>query len=389
MFQRRARLFTILGFEVKVDISWLILAVLITWTLARGLFPYYYKNLPAATYWWMGIAGTLGLFLAIVFHELSHSLVARKHGLPMKGITLFIFGGLAEMSDEPPTPKAELRMAIAGPLASIALGLFFFLIRVLGKNAAWPVPVVGVVSYLAVINFILAGFNLLPAFPLDGGRVLRSILWRWKNNIRWATRVSSRIGSGFGMLLIFLGALRFIFGDFIGGAWMFLIGMFLRGASRMSYRQVLMRKALEGEKVARFMNDNPVTVEPSITLEELVNDYIYRHHFKMYPVVENGKVLGCVTTKQIKEISREDWANRRVGEMVEGCSNENSISPDTDAVKALTVMSKSRNSRLMVVEGDRLVGIITLKDLLGFLSVKLDLEGEEGEAAGLIGASGG
>ncbi len=384
MFQRSVRIFRLFGFEVKVDPSWLILAVLITWSLARGLFPAYYENLSLTSYWWMGVAGTLGLFLAIVFHELSHSLVARRRGLPMKGITLFIFGGVAEMSDEPENPKTELVMAAAGPISSIVLGLFFLAIWLGSRAGGWPVPVIGVLGYLAFINFILAGFNLLPAFPLDGGRILRSLLWRWQGSLRRATRTSSRIGAGFGVVLIVLGAVNFISGNFIGGAWWFLIGMFLRSAAQSSYRQVVIRKTLEGEKVERFMNREPVSVPAGASVEELVNDYVYRHHFKMYPVVEGERLAGCVTTRRIKEVPREEWSQRRVGELINGCSEENSISPETDAVEALAVMNRTENGRLLVVEDGRLVGLITLKDLLGFLSVKLDLEGEEGEAARLL-----
>ncbi len=389
MFQRSARIFRLFGFEVKVDPSWLILAVLITWSLARGLFPSYYRDLAPAAYWWMGAAGTLGLFLAIVLHELSHSLVARRRGLPIKGITLFIFGGVAQMEDEPENPKTELLMAAAGPISSIILGLFFLVLRGAAKVGGWPVPILGVVSYLAFINFILAGFNLLPAFPLDGGRILRSLLWQRQGSLRRATRISSQIGGWFGMLLIVIGAFNFIGGNFIGGVWWFLIGLFLRSAAQSSYRQVVIRKTLEGEKVARFMNDRPVTVPSGATVEELVNDYIYRHHFKMYPVVDNGRLAGCVTTRQVKEVPREEWPEKKVGELAAACSPQNSVRPETDAVTALGVMTRTGNGRLLVVEGGRLAGIITLKDLLGFLSVKLDLEGEDGEAGRLLSAGGG
>lgn len=377
MFSRSVRIFRLFGFEVKIDPSWLILAVLITWSLARGLFPAYYEGLSPAAYWWMGVAGTLGLFFAIVFHELSHSLLARRRGLPMKGITLFIFGGVAEMSDEPENPKTELVMAAAGPISSVILGLCFLVLRTAAKAGGWPIPVLGVVTYLAFINFILAAFNLLPAFPLDGGRILRSLLWQRQGNLRRATRISSRIGGWFGMLLIVLGAVNFISGNFIGGVWYFLIGLFLRSAAQAAYRRVVIRKTLEGETVERFMNREPVAVPAAATVEELVNDYIYRHHFKMYPVLDGERLLGCVTTRQVKEIPRDQWPNRRVGDLVSSCSTENSIAPGTDAVAALAMMNRTENGRLLVVENGRLAGLITLKDLLGFLSVKLDLEGED------------
>ena len=245
MFGRRVRLFKLLGFAVHIDMSWLVLALLITWSLARGLFPYQYEKLSSITYWSMGAAGALGMFASIIFHELCHSLVARRFGLPMKGITLFIFGGVAEMDEEPPSPKAEFFMAIAGPASSILLGLFGYVVSVAGEE--WlPVPVAGVLEYLTIINFVLAGFNLVPAFPLDGGRVLRSALWQWKKNFRWATRIASKLGSFFGTVLIFLGILNILRGNVIGGIWQSMIGFFLGNAARMSYHQVLMRRALEG-----------------------------------------------------------------------------------------------------------------------------------------------
>jgi Zn-dependent protease/predicted transcriptional regulator len=378
MFGKRISLFTLFGFQVKIDLSWLVLAVLITWSLAQGFFPYYFKGLSSATYWWMGVAGAIGLFFSIIFHEMSHSLVARRYGLPMKGITLFIFGGVAEMEDEPPSPQAELMMALAGPFASLVLVGIFFVLNVVGKAAGWPAPVLGIIYYIWFINGILIVFNLIPGFPLDGGRVLRSILWRAKNNLRWATRVASRVGAGFGTVLIVLGIFSVLFGNFIGGMWYFLIGMFLRAAASGSYQNLLMRQALEGEKVSRFMNRSPVTVPPSITVEQLVENYIYKHHFKMFPVLDGDRLMGCVTIQQVKEIPRAQWKERTVGELGKSCSPDNVISPDEDAMKALAKMNRTRSSRLMVVQDNRLVGIISLKDLLSFFSLKVELE--EGSA---------
>ena len=377
MFGKQITLFKLLGFEVRIDLSWIIIAVLITWSLAQGVFPSYYKGLSTATYWWMGALGALGLFGSIIFHELCHSLVARKFGLPMRGITLFIFGGVAEMEDEPPSPKAEFFMAIAGPIVSIIIGFLCLGIYFLGNGGGWPQFVIGIFAYLGFINLILAAFNLLPAFPLDGGRVLRSALWHWKDNLRWATRISSSIGSGFGLLLIALGIVSVIRGAFIGGIWWALIGMFLRNASRMSYQRLLMRRALEGEHIQRFMESNPVTVPPSISIDQLVENYIYKYHFKMFPVVKDEKLVGCVTTRDVKEIPQEEWKQHTVEEISKSCSSGNTIAPDADATEALSTMHRTGNSRLMVTEDNRLVGIIALKDLLEFLSLKFDLETEE------------
>ena len=376
MFGRSFKLFNLFGFEVSIDLSWLIIAVLVSWSLAAGLFPYLYHGLTPQTYWVMGIVGAVGLFLSVIFHEFCHSVVARRLGLPMKGITLFIFGGVAEMGDEPPSAKVEFLMAIAGPLSSFGLAAIFYLIYGQGKAAGWPLPVYGVIRYLSYINVLLAVFNLLPAFPLYGGRVLRSILWGAWNDLRRATRVSAMIGSGFGVLLIVMGVLQFIGGEFIAGLWWFLIGMFIRGAAQMSYQQVLMRNALQGEPVRRFMNPHPITAPASITVEHLVEDYIYKYHFKMFPVLDDDKLVGFITTRQVKEVPREQWSQVTIGEVASSGSHENTISPGVDAVAALALMHKTGNSRLLVVEGNHLVGILTLKDLMKFLSLKVELEQE-------------
>lgn len=377
MFGKRIPLFSLFGFKVGIDITWFILAILITWSLAQGLFPHYFEGFSTATYWWMGTAGAVGLFFSIIFHEFCHSLVARGFGLPMKGITLFIFGGIAEMTEEPQSPKSEFFMAVVGPISSIALGGILFGVYKGGELMGWPGPVNAVLMYLGWLNLILAGFNLVPAFPLDGGRILRSILWAVKKNLRWATRVASGFGSGFGFLLIILGVFNFIGGNFIGGIWYFLIGMFIRGASQMSYQQLLIRKALSGEPAKRFMKSEPVTVPSSISVQELVEDYFYQHHYKMFPVLDDGQLKGCVSTKDVKEMPKAQWRQHSVGQVMKPCGEDNTISPDTDAMKALSLMKNSDNSRLMVIDDGHLQGIITLKDMLKFLSLKIDMEEHE------------
>jgi Zn-dependent protease/CBS domain-containing protein len=374
MFGKRFKLFKLFGFEVGVDLSWILIAILIAWSLSTGFFPFQYKNLSTQTYWIMGIIGAAGLFFSIIAHEFCHSLVARKSGMPMKGITLFIFGGVAEMGDEPPSAKAEFLIAVVGPLSSIAIAVIFYAIYRLGIVIDWSEAINGVVAYLAMINGLLAVFNLVPAFPLDGGRILRSALWGWKGNLRWATRISSAIGGGFGIFLIVIGFVRILNGNFIGGMWLGLIGLFIQGAAKMSYQQLITRKALEGEPLKRFMKSDPVTVPESITIEELVEDYIYRYHYKLFPVVNSHKLVGCITTKEVREIPREQWGEKTVGELADPCSTENTIRPDADAVQALSTMRRNNASRLMVVENDKLMGIIALKDMLEFLNLKVELD---------------
>ncbi len=377
MFGKWIPLFKLFGFSVSVDTSWFILAILIVWTLSNSVFPDYFEGLSKGTYLWMGIAGALGLFASIVFHEFCHSLVARRFGLPMKGITLFIFGGVAEMLDEPKSPKIEFLMAIAGPVSSVLLATGLYLVRMATELMAWPAPINNVLYYLVLLNVGLAVFNLLPAFPLDGGRVLRSILWAIRGNLRWATRIASRLGSGFGVFLIIIGVLQFIRGDgYVGGIWSALIGMFIRNASATSYKQLIMRTSLGGEEIWRFMKINPITVPPTISVEQLVNDYFYRHQLKMFPVCNGDLLLGCISSDQVKQVLREQWEDLTVGDLVKPCSAENTITPQTDAVMALSIMNRTGNSRLMVVDGSRLVGIVTLKDMLKFLDLKIDLEGQ-------------
>ncbi len=375
MFGKQLNLFKLFGFQVKIDFSWVFIAVLITWSLSTGLFPFQYKGFTTRTYWIMGIIGVLGLFLSIVIHEFAHSMMARRYGMQMKGITLFIFGGMAEMSDEPPSPRAEFMMAVVGPVTSILLAGVFYVIYIAGATEGQPNPVNGVVQYLAFINALLAAFNIVPAFPLDGGRMLRSVLWGIKGDLRWATRVSARIGSGFGILLIGFGIFNVFAGNFIGGMWWFLIGMFLYSAAKMSYQQLLTRRALEGESVSRFMKSDPITVSPGMTIKQLVEDYVYVFHHKLYPVVDgSGRLEGCITTQQIKEVPREEWDQKRVGDLKNPCSGENTLSPDTDAVEALSLMNRTGASRLMVTENGRLVGVVTLKDMLKFLSLRIELD---------------
>ncbi|WKZ18433.1 MAG: site-2 protease family protein [Candidatus Jettenia sp. CY-1] len=379
MFGNRITLFKLFGFEVKIDISWLILAVLITFTLARGFFPHYYKGLSLLTYWWMGLSGALGFFASIIFHEFWHSFIARRYGLPMKGITLFIFGGVAEMGDEPPNAKTEFLMAIAGPLSSIFLGFGFFGINLLIPKSDPLLPMKGVIGYLAYINLILAAFNLLPAFPLDGGRILRSAIWKWTDNIRWATRVASWTGSFFGIALMILGILSIFQGNFIGGIWFFVIGMFVKNAAQISYQQVLLRNVLAGKKVGYFAKVDPVFVPPSISIEQFVEEYFYKYHFKMFPVVENTNIVGCINIAQVKDIPRNEWNQRTVRELAKKCLPENTISPEADTLQALSLMKQNGNTKLMVVEDRKLIGIITLKDILQYFSARMDLEEYSGK----------
>ncbi len=372
MFGRRIHLFRLFGFSVRIDKSWFILAIFITWSLAEGLFPHYLGGLSVLTYWWMGAIGALGLFASIIFHELAHSVVARICGLEMKGITLFVFGGVAEMTQEPPNPQAELLMAIAGPVSSVLLGTGLGFAFIAGRLTGLPQTVTAVLLYLMALNFILAGFNLLPAFPLDGGRVLRATLWAIKRDILWATRISAKLGAGFGLLLIILGGFRFIEGDILAGMWSFLIGMFVRTASKMSYQQLLIRRVLAGRTVREFMEPDPITVSASVSVDRLVNDYFHRYRVKMLAVCDDHQLAGYVTLRQTRRIPKNQWSQKTVEEIVRPCSDKNTVSPYADAIGALALMNRTGNGRLMVAEGEHLVGIISLKETLKALNFRAE-----------------
>jgi Zn-dependent protease len=375
MFGKGIKLFKVLGFEVRVDASWLLLAVLIILSLTSGYFPFHYKDLSTTSYVVMGIIGAIGLFASIIIHELCHSLVARRLGIPMKGITLFMFGGVAQMSDESRTPKAEFSMAIAGPIASIVLAGVFFAMHAAARAAGAAVTVTAVLGYLALINLILAFFNLLPAFPLDGGRVLRAALWRWKGNLRWATSITSQIGAGFGLVLMVLAGWQLLVGHIVQAVWWFLIGMFVRSAALGSYRQTLIRESLKGQTVRRYMTADPVSVPSDVTVEGLVEDYIYKHHHKLYPVTREGRVVGCVGIDKARETPREEWDERRVGDLADMCTIANTIGPDEEAAEALARMRRNDTGRLLVVdESGDLLGVVTLRDMLEYVSLRMELE---------------
>jgi len=278
------------------------------------------------------------------------------------------------MDEEPREPNAEFLMAIAGPLASVVLGVVFYVLVARIQGTA-PVEVVGVLAYLSRINWILAAFNMIPAFPLDGGRVLRSLLWKRNRDLRRATQTASRIGNGFGFAFVAYAILELFLGDIASAIWWFLIGMFLRSVSRAAFEQVLVNVALHGEPVKKSMNTEPRTVPPEISIEELVKEYMHRYHHRMFPVLSDFNHLeGCVTAAQVKEVPREQWRSHKVEEIVQPCSPENTIGPETDSAEALRLMQRSHITRLMVVDGGRLVAIVAWRDLMDFLATKLDLQ---------------
>ena len=354
MFENRVKLMNIFGFEVKIDISWLVIAILVTWSLAESVFPLYDPNLSQQVYWILGFTGAIGLFASIIFHELCHSIVARRYGLPMKGITLFIFGGVAEMDEEPEKPRIEFFMALAGPLASIAIGSICFILLGIAQSAQWSSPLKMIFSYLGTINIFLALFNLIPAFPLDGGRIFRALLWHQKQDLRW-----------FG-------------GGIIGGIWWVLIGLFLRGASKMSYQSALIRDALDGEPVSKFMKKEVIAISPEKSVEELVDNFFYKYDNQIYPVISDYDEPKYVTLKDVKMMPRQEWRSHRVAELAHELTNETAVGLEENALKALTLMNKTGNDLMMVIDsGGRLAGTVAMRDLLRYLSGNIDIDKDD------------
>jgi Zn-dependent protease len=369
-------LFSLFGFDVHVDASWVLLAVLVAWTLATSVFPTVTPELSPATHWVMGIVASLGLFLSIIFHEMAHSLVARRYGIAIRGITLFIFGGVAELEREPDSARGELFMAAAGPLASLALAAALFLLfRIVdpieGLDAA-----AGVIWYLGLMNGMLALFNLVPAFPLDGGRMLRAALWAWRGDLVLATRIAAAAGNVFAAILIVFGVLGILSGNFVGGVWRLLIGLFLHGAAQSSLEETLARRLLGGTEVGQVMTPSPIAVEPGVAIDQFIDGYVYRYHHRSFPVVRHGALVGSMGTEQAAAVDRAAWPQTPVAEVMRPCTPDDVVTPRTDALAALAQMRRAGRARLFVVEGGRLVGILSLRDMLQLLSVRRELTAE-------------
>jgi Zn-dependent protease/CBS domain-containing protein len=371
MFTKRWRLFRLLGIPISIDASWLIILALLTWTMSM-LIRQAEPDLTVASDWILGLAAALAFFACIVLHELGHAVVARAIDIPIRGITLFLFGGVAEMEGEPPTAGGEFVMAIAGPVVSAVLAVVFWLLSGL-EQASWSAFLM---RHLAGINLAVLIFNLAPGFPLDGGRVVRSLLWAVMRDLRRATHVASIGGQAFAWLLLAIAFLLLLGGQIIHGLWLGLIGLFIKNAAQGSYQQLIVRQALQGESVSRLMHREPIVVPPNLDLRTWVDDYVYRYHRKMFPVASNGHVEGAISTKALHELPRREWGRHSVGETMATDVRPLSISPETDAWHALEQMQTTGSSRLLVMEADRLVGVISQKDLLRYLNLKLELEGK-------------
>lgn len=355
---------TIMGIPMRVHFSWLIVFGLITWSLSSRYFPIAAPDLPIASYWVKGVLAALLLFASVAFHELAHSYVAQKYKLTIESITLFIFGGVAQMKGEPPHPKAEFWIAIAGPFSSFLLSAFFFILAMNTAGGAKPL-----FAYLAQINFIIGVFNLIPGFPMDGGRVLRSVIWRRKRDYFYATQKASSVGRMIALFFIFFGLFS-IFTGGPGGLWLMLIGWFLYSAAQASYQQSTLQETLSGIKVKDIMVTDLKTLSPSITIDKAVDEYFLRYGYGGFPVTDDGKFLGIVTLKEVKNIPREDWGRVKASDILVPHDKKWEVSINDDVIKALELMIKEDKGRVVVTEKDRIIGLITRNGIAQYVQIK-------------------
>lgn len=364
------RTIKILGAEIRVDMYWLVLIFLVMWSLATQLFPVRLPTFKTATFWMMGAAAAIGFIISLFIHELAHIIAARSVGTPMDRIRLFIFGGVEEQADEPETAKGEIIIALAGPAVSFVLWIILSFISGTANDGDWPAPALEVIRFLSTANLSLAAFNLIPAFPLDGGRLLRSLVWVWRRNIAYATHIAANVGSIFGIVLMVLGFYKFINENFVEGMWWFLTGISLRIASSISYSHLVTRRVLKGETVRRFLNPNPMAVPPQMNIHELVHNHSYRHYYDFYAVVEGGKTLGYISLESIHGVPPNKWRGRKVADFMQDFKEATVVSPTTPAYDALEIMKETERNHLMVVENGQFVGMVDLKNISGYLELR-------------------
>jgi Zn-dependent protease/predicted transcriptional regulator len=363
------RVAKIFGIPIKLDISWFIVLILVIVSL-RELVPVG----SGLSSWIWSTLGALLIFGSVLAHELSHSYIALKKGIPMRGITLFIFGGVAETSEEPRTAAEEFQIASAGPAMSILIALICWSLVVLspllhlGESSVW------ILKTVMQVNLMLVGFNIIPGFPLDGGRLFRAVLWKATGNLRQATRIASGTGQVFGFMLICFGLWLALFsGQLINGIWLIFIGWFLEQAARTSYQQVLLRRALSGTTVREVMTKQVVSVPSTLTLEQVVNEFFFKYRYSSFPVVDSGMVKGFIRLNDVKNIDRTRWNSSTVADAMIPMQEQFLVSAETDAVDALNRMLRTSCRKLMVTESGAIIGMVTLPDLMALFKMKTDL----------------
>lgn len=370
--RRSAASFNLLGVNIRLDASWILLALLIAWSLASGTFPELYRGLPPTTYWGMAAVTVVGVAVSIILHELGHTLVARAFGLPIRSITLFVFGGVAEMEGEPKAPLTELLMAIAGPIVSVLLGLAFLALAALVPPTA-PPEYAGVLHYLGVLNLALAIFNMAPAFPLDGGRVLRALIWLFTADALRATRIAARSGEVIGIIMIALGAVAALTSHLVGGLWWVVLGWFIYAMARAHRSEAEARGLLSGARVSDLMTLNPVTAPADMSIEDFVETVLRRTPHDIIPIKADGRLIGAAGFKNVKDIASSRWREMRLAEIATPIAELATAEQSEPIEAALERMQRMRASRLIVLDRGRLCGVLTLADLASHLRFRSDL----------------
>ena len=384
------RLGRIAGIEVAAHWSLLIIFGLIAIVLGGGVFPRWHPDWSPLLVWSVALATAVLFFVSIAVHEMAHALVGRRYGVPVERITLFIFGGMAHTTGQPPSPKAELLMAAVGPLASLIIGAVATIAGVAlatpGAGAdpqqmiAAAGPIATLLLWLGPINILLAVFNMMPGFPLDGGRVLRAGLWWLTGDLTRATRWSSNAGQVFGWVLVGVGLLMafgvyipFLGTGFLGGLWLVLIGWFLSNAARASYQQVLIREALDNVPVAAVMRTRLATVTPGTTIERLVNEHFMNEDQRAYPVLLHDELVGLVCLDDVRQVRPETWSHMTVDDIMTPAPSLLTMSGSEPALEALMKLAEREINQIPVVENRRLVGMVRREDIMKWLSLRTDV----------------
>lgn len=359
---------SVAGIRIELDYSWFVIFFLILATFSGAVFPEMAPGASNAVYLLMGTAGAVLFFASLLGHELSHSFVARWKGVEVEGITLFVFGGMARTRSEPESPGDEFLIAGVGPLASLLLAGLFWGVTRLVAGTSWGPWVGSVTGHLAFLNLLLAAFNVLPGFPLDGGRLLRAAVWHFGGSYRKASAVATAAGRWLGFGIIALGvAALFLAGQLVGGLWFVFIGWFLVQAANASYRQVLLQEVLRGRTARDAMTPDPETVPPDLSLEALVEQRILRRPYNAFPVTEDGIVVGLVTLSQVKKVPRESWSVTRVADVMTPLADTVIVDPDAPMEEVVQRMAENGTRRVVVAREWEIQGVITAGDITNWL----------------------
>ncbi len=360
----------IMGIPLGLDLSWFLVFALLTWTLAASYYPAEFGNWPVTLYWTMGAVTAIMLFVSVVLHELGHSFLALRYHIPVRSITLFIFGGVARIGAEPSKAAAEFVIAIAGPLVSLALAVLF---TVLKPMFAGVEPIWGLLKYLAYINFALVLFNIIPGFPLDGGRVLRAVVWAVTKNFRRATIVAASVGRFFGFLFIFVGVWQVFAGNFGGGLWIAFIGWFLDNAAASQIHQLMFKDLVTGHTVSQAMSSHCVGVPGTLTLQQLVDEHILEGGRRCLLVLSGQQTIGLITLHRVKEVPRSDWPTTEVATVMLPFDGLKRLDPHTGLWTALEQMDRDGVNQLPVTSGSQVIGMLSREDVITYLRTLQEL----------------